>query len=375
MLRCSAVTEQEPPKSERLSRLLLAHRDELIHRWCQVVSDSSQTLRSLPHVSLVDAMGVFIEQIAAALAGQPGVQREVARHHGEHRSKTASRAEDLHLEYAALVRLTCVLAEETGEPVSPEELLELSEAVIFGAVEAAHAHATYHQRLSRRHDAEHFAFVAHDLRNPLASIRYAWELLAMQGQLPASEPVRVIERALKRLVERLDVSVRLLQARIGPKGTDEPWKTVNIDDLVRDACEELELDARRYGVTFDLTGVTSISVLVHPHLLLAAVVNLLHNAVKHSPRGGRVRISTEKDVDALVITISDDGPGISPGSLDEIYKVFQTGRTDTAGFGLGLAIVQQAADAHGGSVHVEVPQRGGCRFKLAIPLVSNAIPN
>jgi signal transduction histidine kinase len=101
------------------------------------------------------------------------------------------------------------------------------------------------------------------------------------------------------------------------------------------------------------------------------VANLLDNAVRHSPRDGRVWLSAHANGGSTTIEVADEGPGIPPHELERVFERFY--RTDSArnvrdgGSGLGLAIARWIVDAHGGSIRAEAREPGGCRMVVELP--------
>lgn len=206
---------------------------------------------------------------------------------------------------------------------------------------------------------------AHELRNPLASMGTALESLR-DG--PDAAEVREITPDLldetirmQRLVEQL-----LLLARTDA-GTLVPSHTaVDLDDIVDAAAERCAGD----GVHVDLAAVEPVQVLGDPSLLEQVVSNLLDNALRHA--NSSVRVTLAGGADFAVLTVDDDGPGIAPHRRQEVFERFS--RLDAArgrnqgGVGLGLAIVADIVQAHGGTVNAEAAPAGGARFQVQLPL-------
>jgi signal transduction histidine kinase len=107
-----------------------------------------------------------------------------------------------------------------------------------------------------------------------------------------------------------------------------------------------------------------------PDELHRLAVNLIGNAVSHTPPGTSVHASVRRDGAAVTLTVEDNGPGVPPDLRDRIFDRFVRGDGDAgarSGSGLGLAIVKAVADSHGGSVHLESPADGGARFVVTLP--------
>ena len=115
----------------------------------------------------------------------------------------------------------------------------------------------------------------------------------------------------------------------------------------------------------------------NPDELHRMVLNLLDNAISHTPRGTEVRLRTARDGGEALLEVSDDGPGIPAELREQVFERFVRGagpadEVPGSGTGLGLAIVRAVADSHGGSVVADSSPRGGARFVVRLPCVRDA---
>jgi two-component system sensor histidine kinase MprB len=209
------------------------------------------------------------------------------------------------------------------------------------------------------------ADASHELRTPLTAVRTSIEALARApGAVPEAERVAVLATAQVQL-EDLSVLVGDLVdlARPAEPTAGEEVEEVRLDLLVGEAVER----ARRHapGTTFRLDARESLVSGV-PSRLHRAVANLLDNAVKHGGADGVVEV----EVDGGEVQVRDHGPGIAAEDLPHVFDRFYRARgaRGLPGAGLGLAIVRQVAEAHGGSVRAEaVAAGGGARLVLSLP--------
>ncbi|HEX8391872.1 MAG TPA: ATP-binding protein [Longimicrobium sp.] len=225
--------------------------------------------------------------------------------------------------------------------------------------------------------AELSASLAHEIKNPLASIRSATEQLAMDGidredrEVLGGLVVRESDRLSRLLTEFIDfarvrmrAAVRVDAARVVHEAVD----VVRAHPQAADVQVEVEVspDAARAAVTGD------------GDLLHRAVLNLVLNGVQWAGAGGRVRVELDAlDSDLISpargsepvvrLQVTDTGPGVPEGESDHVFDPFFSLRP--GGSGLGLALVQRAADAHGGAVFVDQPRREGwgATFVLYLP--------
>jgi len=228
---------------------------------------------------------------------------------------------------------------------------------------------------------ENFAAdVAHEIKNPLTSIRSAAEVLVRAKDDSARQRlVSVIQKDVQRL-DRLitDISnASRLDAELA-RDSVSPIDLVRlIGDIVRVYTDGERASSQQIILETALTQAFS-SAREEP--LGRVFTNLIDNALTFSPPGGIVRISVRRGQgahrDSYVVAIEDDGPGIPPESLETIFNRFYTQRPAGAAFGthsgLGLAIARQIMSAHGGSIHAEnrEPPASGARFVVRLPGVS-----
>jgi two-component system, OmpR family, sensor histidine kinase MprB len=203
------------------------------------------------------------------------------------------------------------------------------------------------------------ADASHELRTPLTAARTNVDLLR-EGKLPEEEARHALDEAS---VE-LDALTRLVSDLVElARGEERKLRieAVDLDHLVEATVERAR--ARSPQATF-VTALSPTVVQADPVLLERAVSNLLDNAVKYSPVGAPIEVS----VRAGEVVVQDHGPGIADEDLPRVFDRFYRAATSRSkpGAGLGLAIVREAAEAHGGTATAESTS-AGARFRLALP--------
>jgi two-component system sensor histidine kinase ChvG len=227
------------------------------------------------------------------------------------------------------------------------------------------------------------ADVAHELRNPLTSLRSAVETLPRaKTEESRQRLLEVIEHDVKRL-DRLitDISdASRLDAELQRQEAASVDLAQLLDALVK-AANEIRTDDIHVTLAFEGGPPASFKVPGHDSRLGQVVSNLLDNARSFSPPGGTARVTCRCLKDEVEISVDDDGPGIQPDALDKIFERFYTDRpTQSFGqnSGLGLSITKQIVEAHGGSIRVEnrsapaarpgeEPRVLGARFVVRLP--------
>jgi PAS domain S-box-containing protein len=218
------------------------------------------------------------------------------------------------------------------------------------------------------------ATISHELRTPLSPI-LAWSRMLLQGKVGEEKKrgaLEVIERCARtqaQLIEdMLDVS-RIISGKLRMQ-----VRPVVVSSVIENGVEIVRPAAEAKNIRLHVVLDTDVgSVLGDAERLQQVVWNLLANAVKFTPKGGRVHVTLERVNSHLEIAVSDSGQGIRPETLPFIFDRFQQGDTGAArahgGLGLGLAIVRHIVEAHGGTVHAESPGEGkGAVFTVKLPL-------
>ncbi len=213
------------------------------------------------------------------------------------------------------------------------------------------------------------ADASHELRTPLASIRGYAELFRMG----ATEDAADTEMAMRRIEEeskRMGVLVEdlLTLARLDETPEREPGP-VDVSALAADAVEDARATApeRRINLSVDGPVVTS----GDPHQLRQVLANLLRNALVHTPAGTPVDVTIGERDSTITVQVRDHGTGLPPNSHPNLFERFwraQGGRErGRAGAGLGLAIVREIVEAHGGRIRAENAPGGGALFVVELP--------
>ena len=215
------------------------------------------------------------------------------------------------------------------------------------------------------------ANVSHELRTPLAAIKSVVETLqdgALENPALAREFLARADEEVDRLVLLVEELLELSLIESGEQPVT-PGET-DISLLLHEVVRRLASQAERAEVALRLDAPDLGFCYVDASRLERAVINLVQNALKFTPAGGSVTISTKRTPGALEIAVSDTGIGISSDELPRIFERFYKADHSRAGggSGLGLALVKHAVEAHGGTVRVESTPGTGSTFTIALPL-------
>ncbi|MDE3111427.1 MAG: HAMP domain-containing histidine kinase [Chloroflexota bacterium] len=214
--------------------------------------------------------------------------------------------------------------------------------------------------MSLRQQRQLVADASHELRTPLTSLRTNLELLA-RGQPTDPEERQQLLGDLVAQMERLSTLVADLIDLARDEEMPFPVEDLRLDEIASTAVDEVRMRYPAVAFRSELRPVTIRG--VRPRVM-RAVTNLLDNAAKWSPAGSAVEVS----VAGSEIVVRDHGPGISPEDAAHVFDRFWRAPSarQLPGSGLGLSIVKQVAEAHGGSVTLERPNDGGARFRLKL---------
>jgi len=231
-----------------------------------------------------------------------------------------------------------------------------------------------------RRKNEFIAMLAHELRNPLQPIRTAIELARHPnvGQEQLRLGRDVIDRQVNQLVRLIDDLMDASRITSGKlKLVREPADLRQVVDSALDSIRPL---AERKEQRVDVT-LPDERIFVHADVvrLTQIVVNLMNNAVKFTPCGGNIALSVAREDDTVEIRVRDDGAGIAAADLERIFEMFVQGERVPSdahgGLGLGLALVRQIVELHGGTVRAASAGRNhGSEFRVLLPAIPRSPP-
>jgi PAS domain S-box-containing protein len=214
------------------------------------------------------------------------------------------------------------------------------------------------------------ATLSHELRTPLTSQRMAVELLERALAGTDGRPAELVAAVRSDLVRLEDVTQRLLDlSRWRAMTIALERQAVDVGAVFARIVQTFALQAEERGVTLEAGSVPpGVAIVGDATKLTWALSNLVTNALRYTPRGGRVTMEAVPDAAVVRLIVSDTGPGIAPADRERIFERFVQGQEGAGGAaGLGLAIVRDIVQAHGGRVFLESEVGQGSRFTLELP--------
>jgi signal transduction histidine kinase len=359
-----------------LHEVLAAKSDDVMLRWKANVRGTIAP-ETIGPVELLDHLPTFLGEIRAALREADGLRSTApspedsttAAGHGEQRLRLGFSLDSVVREYGALRDAIVATGRDAGVQITFRELDVLSGTIISGIAQAVTEYTRQRDAELLRAANEHFAFVAHELRNPLSSASIALELLKSKGLLPTEErSARALERGLKRASELVEHTLKLARVASGIELRRQP---TTLEELFEDAegGASSEADAKGVEMRWKVLVGTQQRIHVDRRLIGSALSNLLRNAVKYSHAGGTVEVRGAVSNGCVTIEVEDACGGLPPGKVEEAFAPFVRLDDRQSGFGLGLAIAKQAIDAHGGRIRVQNLPEKGCIFVLEFPTI------
>ncbi len=225
-------------------------------------------------------------------------------------------------------------------------------------------------RADRRKD-EFLAMLGHELRNPLAPILTAVELMKLRADGRFLRERDVIERQVRYMMRLVDDLLDVSRITSGKVALHR--SVIELSAAVADAVELARplIESRRHALTVAVPA-AGLAVDVDPTRLAQVVTNLLQNAAKYTDPGGAISVEASREGDSVRLAVTDNGAGIPAGLLPQVFDLFvqnrQTIEQSRGGLGLGLAIVRALVEAHGGEVTARSKGLGeGSTFVVRLP--------
>lgn len=324
-------------------------------------------------MELLDHLPRFLDEIVASLREDAGLSSTTpcpehsttAAGHGEQRLRLGFSLDSVVREYGALRDAILATAREAGDELSFRETQIVFDCVITGIACAVSEYTHQRDADLQRLANEHFAFIAHELRNPLSSATLAFDQLIAKGIVPSdTREVSAIGRSLQRVSELVDQTLRI--ARVA-SGIELRRQYTTLGALFEDVELGAISEANARGVAIKVVLGHDERVQLDVRLVHSAVSNLVRNAVKYTRQQSTVELRGSAENGRVVVEIEDCCGGLEPGKVEQAFAPFVRLDTKQGGFGLGLAIAKQAVAAHGGTIRVQNIPGKGCIFVLELP--------
>jgi PAS domain S-box-containing protein len=331
----------------------------------RMTADPGQTLLPMPGDDESGRSGVSFVPVDAALEAVPACYVDQARAHGARMALTVP----LSHRGEALGRVTIFTKRKTSLGAADLALVEDLARRASIALENARLHDQVQRALRARDDTE--GVVSHDLRNPVNAVKMLAGALLQpdrSANIPAdvTEQVRVIQSA----AEQMDALIQDLldMSRVEAGRFDVDVQGVPASSLLHDALRTLAPLAEDKQVAVVTDWIEPLpDVQVDPERIAQVVSNVVGNAIKFTPKNGRIRIAAAEREDSVIVSVTDNGPGITAQHLPHVFDRYWQSSRRNRGAGLGLPIAKAIIEAHGGRIWAESEEGSGATFHFTLP--------
>lgn len=213
--------------------------------------------------------------------------------------------------------------------------------------------------------------VAHELRSPISALQ-SFLLSILKGYVPADQQQYILQRAVDRVQELLDLVNDLLNlAAANDENIRSQLKVFKLAEALDKVFPLFQAQAREKDITLTMDVLQSPSIKANPDQMVQLWSNLISNAIKYTPEGGRVDVTLEEKDGWVVGCVEDTGIGIAKKDqeviFDEFYRTTEAKEFSRLGTGLGLTLVKRIVEGHRGSIEVESELGKGSRFTFRLP--------
>ncbi|WP_426148565.1 sensor histidine kinase [Polaromonas sp. DSR2-3-2] len=212
---------------------------------------------------------------------------------------------------------------------------------------------------------EQFGFLMHELRNALGTASLAVRAMEMGNLTLAGATGAVLKRSLASMARLISNALAEVAVKSAVPGQTQP---ISLAAFIADAKSDADLDATTRGCRFTVAHVDpSLGIEVNRDLMLAALMNLLHNAFKFTHRHTEVTLEAYAVGERILIDVKDHCGGLPPGNAEKMFTPFSQRSGDRTGMGLGLSIARKSVEADGGTLSVRDVPGAGCIFTIDLP--------
>jgi signal transduction histidine kinase len=360
------------------SRRLIALRDVILVEWEKRVRASVHEANLLTHPILINTLPALIDNLAEAISpGYPRTSAGVAvptvasEHGGERARLTDYNIQAVISEYQILRTTVYDVLRQDGVQLAEAESLIISSA--FDAVIKESVTAFVLVQSAFRE--QFVAALTHDLRNPLASVNIAAEVILRTTDLPR---IYHLARQIVENTERMNRMIQdVLDSVIFQSGERLRLHPIYFDmlDLVKEVCDQ---SRTAQGKRIEIIG-ESVKGWWGQDAIRRALENLVDNAAKYGSSDHPIRVRLSSAHERLIISVHNEGDPIPPEQIEIVFQVFRRAKAAkegrNPGWGIGLPYVRSVAESHGGSIGVDSSAELGTTFTIDVPIDSRPFQN
>lgn len=366
-------------KFPELAAALRARLSYIIVEWAAMVREFLPSADRLTFDQLRDDLPEVIETAAKSLeSDRPSRTEDLLKlvpKHGEVRFHQSFSLAEVLIEYDLLRAVVMEqIVTHLGRKIEADEIVSLCGALdLVGrrAILAYVQHQSHQLQAATEAQSKYLSFLSHDLRGGLNGVFLMIEVLKreLKDQPQLSETVNDLDAMRRTLLETVGTMDRFLHAERFRKGKVQlkPGR-IHLKHLLNETVSQFSYQARDKGLQLRIDAPADCTITSDRELLALILQNLISNAVKYSPKGEVLVTATPDQDGSCTVTVRDEGPGIAPEPLSDLFSAFTRGETHgQPGVGLGLSIAWQAAGYLGAKLRVESTPGQGSTFYVQIP--------
>jgi signal transduction histidine kinase len=352
------------PSSEQLRHGLPIFYEQLM----EILKHNGSDRQAFPvdQGSMVEAARITDEPALAKAAGRPD-EAEVARVAGLHGTELLrlgySLSHVVHA-YGAMCQSITELAGTKNVSITAGEFHVLNRCLDIAIAGAVTEYQSLRNTQDISREVEHLGFLAHELRNALASANISIQLIQNGTVGFGGSTGRVFSKSMKRIEELIDRSLTEVRLRVDPTVRPE---AVHLLQLVDQVALTAEVEAQQRNQVLEIQIDPYLSFEADQQLIYSAISNLIQNALKYSHEGAKIQVRGRLVGDQVVIEVEDECGGLPATAPAALFKPFNQQHEDRRGLGLGLTIAQRAIALIRGTIDVQDLPGKGCIFKITLP--------
>jgi signal transduction histidine kinase len=312
---------------------------------------------------------------AAQASDEPGIAKAAGKPEEEKVAKSASLhgIEMLRLGYSlshvvhaygSMCQSITELAAKKDVPISNEAFHDLNQCLDVAIAGAVTEFQDLRNTQEKEREVQHLGFLAHELRNLVASASIAYQLIKSGTVGLAGNTGVVLEKSLKKMEELIDRSLTEVRLSVEPELDVETASLLMIvDQILVTARSEAQGKNQKIATNID----PSLKIRVDQQTFHSALSNLIQNAIKFTRTGGRIEVRGKVAGENVIVEVEDECGGLNTDTTEILFKAFAQKNENRDGLGLGLTIAQRAIELNHGTLQVQNLPGKGCVFRISLP--------